>query len=89
MGGWGSAVFWCDIAPWRSKANIAASGFHLFQYLKEFFGFSSGQWFNDKVKIAVMDWASLPAAIFFDIGNLKLLERYEIFLNKIGNYVEM
>ncbi len=65
--------------------DIAVSGFHLFQNLREFFG---GQWFNDEVKLGVMDWASLPVADFFDIGIQKLLKRYEKYLNKIGNYVE-
>ncbi len=65
--------------------DFAASGFHLFQHLRAFFG---GQWFYYEVKIAVMDWASLPAADIFDIGIQNLLERYDKCLNKIGNYVE-
>ncbi len=70
-----------DYSPFYSL-DITASDFHLFQYLRKFF---DGQWFNGEVKIAVMDWASLPATDIFDIGIQKLLEQNDKCVNKKGN----
>ncbi|KAG8237683.1 hypothetical protein J437_LFUL015216 [Ladona fulva] len=43
---------------------------------------------DDDVKTAVNSWLSEQAASPYEEGSLKLVERYDKCLNKLGNYVE-
>ncbi|GFV32291.1 histone-lysine N-methyltransferase SETMAR [Trichonephila clavipes] len=67
--------------------DLAPSDFHLFLYLKEFFG---GKRFDtaDEVKEEIQDLLSSQAADVYDLGIQKLVERYDKCLNKYGEYVE-
>jgi hypothetical protein len=66
--------------------DLVPSDLHLFLHLKPFL---AGRQFHDenKVKEAVMCFASL-AALFYDEGIQKIVQRYDKCLKVGGNYVE-
>ena len=67
--------------------DLAPSDLHLFRYLN---GLMGGKCFATSVEVeeAVQDWLSSLAADVYDLGLQKLVERYDKYLNKYGNYVE-
>ena len=78
---------WDQIDHPLYSPDLAPSDFHLFRYLKEFFGdkrFAT----DDEMKDAVQDWLSSHAADAYDLGIQKLGERFDKSLNRYGNYVE-
>lgn len=61
------------------RPNFATSDYHFFWYLKHFFG---GQRFNDEEVKLQSRIDLITGCIFFEIGILKLVERYDKCLNK-------
>ncbi|GBN14592.1 hypothetical protein AVEN_25805-1 [Araneus ventricosus] len=67
--------------------DLAPSGFHLFLKLKEFLDdkrFAS----DEELENAVITWLNEVAAQEYDMGILKLVDRYDKCLNVGGDYVE-
>ncbi|GBM76750.1 hypothetical protein AVEN_86324-1 [Araneus ventricosus] len=67
--------------------DLAPSDFHLFHKLKEFLG---GKRFGSDgvLENAVTTWLKELAAEEYDMGILKLMDRYDKCLNVGGDYVE-
>ncbi|GBO17806.1 hypothetical protein AVEN_152303-1 [Araneus ventricosus] len=67
--------------------DLAPSDFHLLLKLKEFLG---GKRFrsDEELENAVITWLNELAAEEYDIGILKLVDRYDNCLNVEGDYVE-
>ncbi|GBM51590.1 hypothetical protein AVEN_831-1 [Araneus ventricosus] len=67
--------------------DLAPSDFHLFLKLKEFFG---GKRFgsDEELENAVTTWLNELAAEEHDMGIVKLVDRYDKYLNVGGDYVE-
>ncbi|GBO32507.1 hypothetical protein AVEN_130437-1 [Araneus ventricosus] len=67
--------------------NLAPSDFHLFLKLKEFLGskyFGS----DEELENAVTTWLNELEAEEYNMGILKLMDRYDKCLNEGGDYVE-
>ncbi|GBM66715.1 hypothetical protein AVEN_197786-1 [Araneus ventricosus] len=67
--------------------DLAPSDFHLFRKLKKFLGdkrFGS----DEELENAVNTWLNELAAEEYDMGILKLVDRYDKCLNVGGDYVE-
>ncbi|GBM15065.1 hypothetical protein AVEN_150084-1 [Araneus ventricosus] len=67
--------------------DLAPSDFHLFLNLKEFLG---GKRFGSDAEFekAVTTWLNELAAEEYDIGILKLVDKYDKCLNVGGDYIE-
>ena len=65
--------------------DLAPSDYHPFLHLKQHL---SGKRYNDDddVKTEVNSWLAEQAASFYTEVTLKLVERYDKCLNKLGNY---
>ncbi|GBL68652.1 Histone-lysine N-methyltransferase SETMAR [Araneus ventricosus] len=67
--------------------DLAPSDFHLFLKLREFLG---GKRFggDEELENAVTTWLNELAAEDYDMGILKIVDRYDKCLNVGGDYVE-
>jgi histone-lysine N-methyltransferase SETMAR len=74
-----------DHAPY--SPDLALSDYHLFSYLKDWFG-SQPFDTNEELVEGVKTWLNSRAADFFDTGIQKLIPQYEKCLNSGSDYVE-
>ncbi|GBM86327.1 hypothetical protein AVEN_17874-1 [Araneus ventricosus] len=72
---------------WTDCPDLAPSDFHLFLKLKEFLG---GKRFgsDEELENAVTTWLNKLAAEEYDMGILKIVDRYDKCLNVGGDYIE-